>query len=269
MPSVNTGKKLIKSIKVYKDHVTLSFGYKETLKISKEAYLSSYLYVGKSLTNKEISKLKELTALASLLNYAMSLISKRHYSEWKMYEKLIKKEPNKAAAMQVINKLKENDLLDDKAYMEDLIAWDDERGFGKNKTIKHLKDQGIPDNLISKAHFSHSNELKKAKGLVPKLDRKYSRYAFNNKKNHVYQALLAQGFDHEVAREALELVRSDSPRLEKEKLINDYKKVYKRLESKYEGYQLRQKIYSALLAKGYKGKDIKLVLEEYNYENDF
>ena len=269
MPSVNTGKKLIKSIKVYKDHVTLSFGYKETLKISKEAYLSSYLYVGKSLTNKEISKLKELTALASLLNYAMSLISKRHYSEWKMYEKLIKKEPNKAAAMQVINKLKENDLLDDKAYMEDLIAWDDERGFGKNKTIKHLKDQGIPDNLISKAHFSHSNELKKAKGLVPKLDRKYSRYAFNNKKNHVYQALLAQGFDHEVAREALELVRSDSPRLEKEKLINDYKKVYKRLESKYEGYQLRQKIYSALLAKGYKTKDIKLVLEEYNYENDF
>ena len=269
MPSVNTGKKLIKSIKVYKDHVTLSFAHKETLKISKEAYLSSYLYVGKSLTSKEINQLKELTALAGLLNYAMSLISKRHYSEWKMYEKLIKKEPNKAAAMQVISKLKENDLLDDKAYMEDLIAWDEERGFGKNKIIKHLKEQGIKDNLISKAHFSQSNELKKAKGLVAKLERKYARYAFNNKKNHVYQALLSQGFDYEVAKDAAELVRSDSPRLEKEKLINDYKKVYKRLENKYEGYQLKQKIYSALLNKGYKGKDIKLVLEELTYENDF
>ena len=269
MPSVNSGKKVIKSIKVYKDHVTLSFVKKETLKISKEAYLSSYLYEGKSISNKEISKLKELTALSTLLNYAMNLISKRHYSERKMYEKLYKKEANKAAAMSVISKLKENDLLDDKAYMEDLIAWDDERGFGKNKTIKHLKEQGIPDSLIAKAHFSQSNELKKAKGLVPKLDRKYSRYAFNNKKKHVYQALLAQGFDYEVAKEAIELVRGDSPRLEKEKLINDYKKVYKRLESKYEGYQLRQKIYSALLSKGYKGKDIKLVLEEYSYENDF
>ena len=269
MPSVNSGKKVIKSIKVYKDHVTLSFVKKETLKISKEAYLSSYLYEGKSISNKEISKLKELTALSTLLNYAMNLISKRHYSERKMYEKLYKKEANKAAAMSVISKLKENDLLDDKAYMEDLIAWDNERGFGKNKTIKHLKDQGIPDSLIAKAHFSQSNELKKAKGLVPKLDRKYSRYAFNNKKKHVYQALLAQGFDYEVAKEAIELVRGDSPRLEKEKLINDCKKVYKRLESKYEGYQLRQKIYSALLSKGYKGKDIKLVLEEYSYENDF
>lgn len=269
MPSVNTGKKLIKSIKVYKDHVTLSFARTETLKISKEAYLSSYLYVGKSLTNKEINQLKELTALAGLLNYAMSLISKRHYSEWKMYEKLIKKEPNKVAAMQVISKLKENDLLDDKAYMEDLITWDEERGFGKNKIIKHLKEQGIKDNLISKAHFSQSDELKKAKGLVAKLERKYARYAFNNKKNHVYQALLSQGFDYEVAKDAAELVRSGSPRLEKEKLINDYKKVYKRLENKYEGYQLKQKIYSALLNKGYKGKDIKLVLEELTYENDF
>ena len=269
MPSVNTGKKVIKSIKVYKDHVTLSFVHRENLKISKEAYLSSYLYVGKSLNNKDIKKLEELTALAALLNYAMDLISKRHYSERKMYEKLIKKEPNKAAAMSVINKLKENDLLDDKAYMEDLIAWDDERGFGKNKTIKHLKDQGIPDNLITKAHFSHSNELKKAKGLVPKLDRKYLRYAFNNKKKHVYQALLAQGFDYDVAKEATELVKGDSPRLEKEKLINDYKKVYRRFENKYEGYQLKQKIYAALISKGYKGKDIRLILEEYDYENDF
>ena len=268
MPSVNTGKK-IKSIKVYKDHVTLTFVKHDSLKISKEAYLSSYLYVGKNLSNKEIDKLKELTNLTTLLNYAMSLISKRHYSERKMYEKLIKKEPDKHAAMLVITRLKENDLLDDKAYMEDLIAWDDERGFGKNKTIKHLKDQGIPDNLIAKARFSPSNELKKAKGLVPKLDKKYSRYAFNNKKKHVYQALLAQGFDYDIAKEASELVKGDSPRLEKEKLLNDYKKVLKRLESKYEGYTLKQKIYSALLLKGYKGKDIKLVLEEYAYENDF
>ena len=269
MPSVNTGKKVIKSIKVYKDHVTLSFVKKENMKISKEAYLSSYLYVGKSLSNKEITKLNELTALATLLEYAMSLISKRHYSEKKMYEKLIKKENNKAAALAVINKLKENDLLDDKAYMEDLLAWDDERGFGKNKTIKHLKDQGIPDNLIAKAHFSPSNELKKAKGLVPKLERKYARYAFNNKKKHVYQALLAHGFDYDIAKEASELVKGDSPRLEKEKLLSDYKKVLKRLENKYEGYTLKQKIYTALILKGYKGKDIRLILEEYNYENDF
>ena len=269
MPSVNTGKKIIKSINVYKDHVTLSFVKKESLKISKEAYLSSYLYVGKSLSKKEIDKLIEITSLSALLNYALSLISKRHYSERKMFEKLNKKEPNKAIVISVINKLKENDLLDDKAYMEDLINWDNERGFGKNKIIKHLKEQGIPDNLLSKAHFSPSNELKKAKGLINKLDKKYSRYAYQIKKKHVYDALLNQGYDYEAAKEAIELLKPDKPSIEKEKISKDYLKIKNRYKNKYEGYELRQKVYAALINKGYKSKDIKIVMEEDSYENDF
>ena len=271
MPSESTGKKyLIKNIKVYQDHVTLSFSKrKEKLKISKEAYLSSYLYEGKAVSPKEINKLKEITALSTLLNYALSLISKRHYSEHKMWEKLKAKEDNKSAIIQVINKLKENDLLDDKALMEDLINWDDERGFGKNKTIKHLKEQGIPDNLIAKAVFRPSNELKKAKGLIPKLDKKYARYAYENKKQHIYQALLSQGYDYETAKEAITLVKPDKPKLEKEKLLNDFNKIKKRYEKKYEGYELKQKIYAALAQKGYKHTEIRQVLEEYSNEIDF
>ena len=269
MPSANTGKLTIKSIKIAQNHVTLSFIKHEKVQISKEAYLSIYLYEGKQISKKEIDKLLEITAFSTLLNYAFSLISKRHYSEKKMVEKLKAKEDNYAAIKAVINKLKENDLLNDKEYMSDLIAWDDERLFGKNKIIKHLKDQGIQDELIAKVHFSPSNELKKAKGLIPKLEKKYSRYGFENKKQHVYQALLAQGYDYDIAKSATQLVKEDKPKLEKEKLINDFKKIKRRYENKYEGYQLKQKIYAALVSKGYKHTDIKKVLEDYTYENDF
>ena len=61
MPSASSGKYKIKSIKVYKDHVTLSFLKHARLQISKEAYLSSYLYEGKSISEKEINKLNEPT----------------------------------------------------------------------------------------------------------------------------------------------------------------------------------------------------------------
>ena len=269
MPSANSGKYLIKSIKVYKDHVTIFFAKRENIKISKEAFLSSYLYEGKSISKKDIDKLKEITAISTLLNYALSLISKRHYSERKMFEKLKAKEDNYQAINTVIAKLKENDLLDDKAFMYDLIAWDDERLFGKNKTLKHLKEQGIPDNLLSKAHFSPSNELKKAKGLIPKLERKYDRYGHENKKKHIYQALLAQGYDYDVAREALNSVKMGKPKEENQKLVNDFKKIKDRYKKKYEGYELKQKIYAALANKGYKHTEIKQVLEDYNNENDF
>ena len=268
MPSANTGKNTIKSIKVYKDHITLTFAKREKLNISKEAYLSTYLYEGKTLSKKEIAKLEELSAISTLLNYALSLISKRHYSEKKMYEKLKSKDNNHQAILQVINKLKDSDLIDDKAYMEDLIAWDNERNFGQKKIIEHLRKEGIPDTLIAKAHFSRSNELKKAKGLIPKLDKKYSRYAYENKKKHIYQALLAQGFDYDVAKEALDDVKKDKPKEEHTKLLNDFKKIQKRYTSKYEGYQLKQKIYAALVQKGYKHTEIKQVMEEDSYEND-
>lgn len=263
MPSANTGKFIVKSIKVYQDHVTLSFvRKKEKLKISKEAFLSTYIYEGKTLSNKELEKIKEIDAISLLLKYAMNLLSKRHYSEKALKEKLFKKDKNKESVQLVINRLKENDLLDDKALMEDLIAWDNERLFGKNKIIKHLKNQGIPESLINKVYFGPSNELKKAKRLIPKLNKKYSRYAFNNMKKHVYQALLAQGFTSEVAYEAIESIKDSNPKEEKSKLLNDYKKIKKRYEMKYDGYQLKQKIYAALINKGYKSSEIRKVLED-------
>ena len=269
MPSVNAGKYKIKSIKVYKDHVTLSFLKREKLQISKEAYLSSYLYEGKSISNKEIEKLEEVTASSKLLNYALSLVNKRRYSERKMYDKLKAKEEDKKAIWAVINKLKSNGLLDDEAYMLDLINWDDQRKFGKNKIIKHLKDQGIPDQIIAKAKFSSSNELKKAKALLPKLDKKYSRYAYEAKKKHIYSAFISQGYDIDIARQVIGDTKKDQPKKEKEKLVNDYQKIKRRYSNKYEGYELKKRIYAALANKGYRGSEIKTVLEDYDNENDF
>ena len=269
MPSVNAGKYVIKSIKVYKDHVTLSFLKRDKLQISKDAYLSSYLYEGKSISNKEIEKLEEVTALSALNKYALSLVNKRRYSERKMYEKLKNKEQDKKAIWAVINKLKDNGLIDDKAYMLDLIAWDDQRKFGKNKIIKHLKEQGISDELIDKAHFSSSNELKKAKALLPKLDKKYEKYAYEMKKKHIYAALIGQGYDVDIARQVIVDTKKDQPKKEKEKLVADYQKIKRRYESKYEGYELKKRIYAALASKGYRGNEIRMVLEDYDNENDF
>ena len=269
MPLESSGKYKIRSIKVYKDHVTLSFVKADKLQISKDAYLSTYLYEGKTLSKKEIDKLLEITAYATLFNHALKLISKRHYSEKKLYEKLKAKENNKTAITNVINKLKENDLVDDKALMMDLIAWDDERKFGKNKTIKHLKDQGIPDHLIAKAHFPSSSELKKAKAILPKLEKKYAKYAFESKKKHIFNALIAQGYEIDVVKQVADETKKDKPKVEKEKLTNDFFKIKHRYDKKYEGYELKKRIYAALVNKGYKHSEIKTVLEDIDYENDF
>ena len=204
--------------------------------------------------------------MTTLLNYALSIVSKKHISEKEMMEKLLKKEDNYQAAKNVIAKWKENDLLNDKAFMEDLIIWDHERCFGENKIIKHLKDKGIPDSLIKKASFPISNERKKAKSLLDKLEKKYDRYAYISKKKHVYQALISQGYNIEVAKEVTELVKKGNDKQEINLLKKDYEKALKRYERKYEGYQLKQKLYAYLVSKGYGYKDIKKVLDVEDYE---
>ena len=201
--------------------------------------------------------------MSELLNYALKIVSKKHLSEKALLEKLLEKEDNYPVAKKVINKLKENDLVDDAAYMEDLIAWDHERFFGKNKIIKHLKDKGIPESLINKASFPLSLERKKAKSLIDKYEKKYSRYAYESKKQHIYQALLTQGYTGDVAKEVLEGVKKGSPKNEKEILKKDYQKIKARYSKKYQGYELKQKIYSALALKGYKYDEIQSVLEDY------
>ena len=266
MPSVNSGNRKIKSIKTFKDHVTLFFGKGEPLRISKEAFVSSYLYVGKNLASKDIAKLEEITAMTTLLNYALSIVSKKHISEKEMLEKLLKKEDNFQAAKNVIAKLKENDLLDDKAFMEDLIAWDDERCFGENKIIKHLKDKGIPEALIKKVSFSSSNEKRKAKSLLDKLEKKYDRYAYISKKKHIYQALISQGYNMDIAKEVAELTKKSNDKQEAMLLKKDYEKALNRYQKKCEGYQLKQKLYSFLVSKGYAYKDIKKVLDVEDFE---
>ena len=152
--------------------------------------------------------------------------------------------------------------------MQDLIAWDNERNFGQNKIVKHLKDKGIPDALINKVNFPQSIERKKAKTLLDKLDRKYAKYAYESKKKHVYQALVAQGYNHDIAREVTNDLKRKNDKVEQSLLTRDYEKIKSRYEKKYEGYQLKQKIYAALVNKGYKYQEIKKVLEDFTYEDD-
>ena len=90
MPRGKSGK-VIRKIKFNKKAVAIVFSDGERIDISEEAYTSNYLYIGKELNQKEIDKLLQITSVKKLSTYAMSLLTKGHYTEWKMREKLYAK----------------------------------------------------------------------------------------------------------------------------------------------------------------------------------
>ncbi len=255
MPLKNTGKE-IKKIKINKKNVIITFNDKSKLEVTPEALTVTYLYVGKSLDNKTINELKAFSKNAKLLKYAMSLLKRGHYSEWKMREKLYAKEANKHDVDLIIKQLKEHDLINDQMLVLDWVEYGEERLIGKNKILQELSNKGIFEEQLKKIKFNHQNEKKKALANLPKLEKKYAKYAYEQKKQHIYHGLISLGFDNDIVNEVINKIKAKDNKDEKEKLNKDLKKVYERLSRKYEDRELKEKVFASLRSKGYKLNEI-------------
>ena len=265
MPKGKTGK-IIKKIRINKKNVSITFTDGDRLSISQEAYVSAYLYEGKEVNKKDLAQLERITSVKKLSEYALSLLMKKHYTEWKMREKLYAKEASKPDVDYIIQRLKSIDLIDDKAFIEDYLGYAEEKGYGKNKIKQELLKKGIFAEDIDKIRFNEGEEKKKAQALVPSLEKKYSKYPYELKKQHIYNALIARGFSHDVASFCLNNVSRINEKDEQEKIKVDYQKIYQKYKSKYEGRELNDKVFQALRRKGYRVSDIKKEMGGHNYD---
>ena len=268
MPSKSTGN-VISKIKISKKKVTIFFVDRNKLECVPEVLASFYLYEGKELSNKVIKEIEDFNNSAALMKYALSLLKKSHYSEWKMREKLYAKEGKKSDIDKVIKSLKEHDLINDKMLILDHIEYGNERNIGKNKIIQELLNKGFFEENIPMNYFSSSNEKRKALNNIDKLEKKYSRYPYEQKKQHIYRALLSLGFDNDVALYALSKIKEPKEKEENEKLNRDFEKCYIRYSRNYEGYELKNKVITSLKGKGYRLKDILNIWSNKYGENDY
>ena len=254
----------ITKIKILKSKVTVYFG-KEKLDLDKEVYPNFYLYEGKEVSSKEYKEIKEYNNIASLLKYAMRIRQKSVYSEYKLREKLYNKGGSKKEVDKVISTLKAYDLIDDDAYMNDYVEYCNSLNYGKHKIIKKLNEKGIFEEKIRKLKFPDSIENRKAKILLSKLEKKYDKYNYSSKKSHIYNAYILEGFESDIAIKYSSMIKEVDIKEENKKLDKDYLKVKERLKRKYKGKELKEKLISSLLTKGYRYKDIfsKIEKEEY------
>lgn len=250
----------ITKIKILKNKINISFDNANKLSIDKEVFTNFYLYEGKELTKEEYKSILELNDTNKLLQYALKLRSKSIYSEYKLREKLYLKEASKKSVDKVIKILKGYDLIDDKAYASDLVEYYNSLNYGENKIKTKLAEKGIFKEIVDKIKFPISIEKKKANNLLPKLEKKYDKYNSTQKKQHIYNAYILEGYSKDLASEMSNKIKSPNQKDELDKLKKDYLKTKTRLERKYKGKELKQKILSSLLTKGYKMNDILKVL---------
>ena len=228
----------IKKIKILKNKVTISLDNDEKLELDKEIYTNFYLYEGKELSKKEYSEIKEYNNVAALLQAKKSEVDK------------------------VIKTMKQYDLIDDDAFVNDYVEYYNSLNYGKNKILNKLSEKGIFEAKLSKIKFPITLERNKAKNVYLRLLKKYEKYNFTQKKQHIYNAYISMGFDHDIASEMTSNIKEEkNNKSELLKLEKDYEKAYLRLSRKYQKKELRQKVLQSLLGKGYRMNDVLNILE--------
>ncbi|MCQ2776565.1 MAG: RecX family transcriptional regulator [Bacilli bacterium] len=262
MLSERNGKKISK-IESLKDGYAVYFD-DEKIIVSKKAYEQIYLFVGKELSDEEISNLIQLTSVTNGLEYAIKLLSKKRYSEMKIKEKLVNKNFNSLEINIIINDLKSKNLINDNAYAKEMIDYMNLLNYGKFKILNKLKNEGLIINALE--NFSDGYELLKANNQIEKLNNKYLSSSYVKKIALIRSSLVSLGFDESTIEEAIKNVDEIDEENELENLEKEFKLAILRLENKYDVKLLKEKIIKSLMGKGFDYNDILIMWEEYENE---
>jgi regulatory protein len=242
-----------------KGQMVVSFGAVKMI-LSPNAFTEMPLYVGKELTSAEYRSLVLFLRSESLRKYVLSLVNKGSYSAHDIREKLRKKTSEEDTIRRLIFSLKQQGLIDDEGFARDFQAEKEGQLYGCNRIIQDLKfKHGIRDEIVDSLSFKHEEEH--AEKLAGLWEKKYARLPLKSKKEKAALSLVRRGYDEVVAREAVSGYKQakgvGDARL---KLLCE--KTLKKYGVKYNGYQLRSKVFAYLMSKGYSSEEVERVLED-------
>lgn len=261
VPLESFGKHKIKSIRILKEKIKITFYGGDTIYTSKEEYTNHFLYVNKEISDKEYKEIILTQEDLSLYKYAYKLVSKKMYTEFALRDKLYKKETaNKNNVDKIISTLKSQGWINDKEYIDEYLKYANEKHYGKNKIIQQLLDKGIFKENIDKIIFDEGLEKKKAQYWLNRLSIKYVSKNNKNKKSSSYAFLTNQGFDIDIINEVMGEIKNNNDKEEMSLCKKDYLKIKSRLAKKYKGKELKEKIIASLLSKGYRYQEIFKVI---------
>ena len=265
MPSRKTTEKIL-SISSGKKGVIVVKTDSGRFSLSQDAYTELPLYEGKELTPLEKHELLHLSSLSAPLRYAESLLSRREYSVSSLKKKLKIKFPEFEDTGELIDRLKKSSLLDDNRFASDYLLIHEGSLEGEEKIKNNLQyKEGIAPSIIASLPFS--SEENKASEYLLRIEPRLSSLPLFKAKSKAYVSLKNKGFSDEIARSYSDKIKVDSNR-EKERLTREAFAISKSLERKYNGYELKSRLFTRLASRGYSKDDIQDVIKEIEHEKN-
>lgn len=230
-----------------------------SLNLYDEVILKNNLLFNKDVDNHLLNKLYDDNNRYDYYNKVLKYIIYKMRSTYEIYEYMKKLNIPNEQQEEIIDKLKENHLLNDrayvKAYINDKVHLTDNGPYKiKNELLKH----NIEESFIEEELSNYDSEL-----FEEKLKRIISKKIASNKKDSSYKMkqkllnyLINLGYDREMIITNINSLEYNNSGIIKK----EYDKLLKKLSKKYEGQELIYQIKNKLYQKGFSADDINEVI---------
>ena len=246
-----------------KKGVEVSFGLEKII-LSEDVFTNYLLYVGKEVPLKEYREMKRYAEEESLYQYGLSLAIKGVYSTYEAREKIKAKAKEGQNPYEIIARLKQIGLLDDRSFAHQYAEEKSNQLYGENRIKGDLLHKKVVEAEIV-ASLTFKDELPHAKKYASSIEKKYARLPLKAKRQKAILALQRRGYAPGICYEAVEDYQENKTEARKS-FETDFAHLKARYERKYEGYELKQHIYAALLRKGYPNGLIQEKMEETKWK---
>lgn len=252
----------ITKTKELEDGVILYLDNKEKLYLSIDNYFKYSISSILGLDDKLYEILKQEEKLYLAYRGALRKLSIKDFTIKQINDYLkIKKGLNNNETDTTINKLIEYGLLDDEKYCENRTNYLNKQLLSNKQIKMKLSKEGISSDLIDKYVIINSeDEYEKARNIALKYSNTIKNKSLNATKQAILTKIVNAGFGYDIGKNAvnsLNLISNNELKI----LEKELDKAKRKYEKKYEGYELKNQIYSYLLNKGFNSNDVKKVME--------
>lgn len=253
----------IKTLKKHNNNkYKIVFDNEESVILYDDIIVKHNLLTNNDLNEKLIEDIVKENGKMDAYYSALKSLSGKMRTKKEIYKYLKTRKHDEQTIIEVIKRLYQENYMNDrryiKAYVNDQLNLTDK---GPNKMKRELIDLGFKESYIKDFVDVIDDDvwIERMDKIITKKLKLFTNLSAYNKKMKIINDLVIKGYYRDLIVDVIENYEfKNNP----EAIMADYKKILKRLENKYEGYELRFHLKAKLMSKGYTSAEIEQVLEE-------
>lgn len=230
------------------------------------------LQKGKVLEQIEIDEIQYEDEIAKAFNKALGFLSFQMRSEHEVKQKLLQLGHGEAVIQEAIHKLNRLGFLNDESYSKALLETRKRTAKKGPAAIRQdLMKKGIAKDLQQEVlkSYGHDEQLQLAMELAEKAIRSNDNKTPTQVKQKIQDVLLRKGYSYSIVTDVLEQITLEREEDEWGALIqNQGEKIWRKYATKFEGFELHQKVKQTLYQKGFPVEVITAFIEQKEQENE-